>query len=310
MSTDLRAAVPDYLAARRARGYRLDGHEQLLRSFLDSLEACGQTRITVPAAVAFATAPAGTGRAWHAQRLAAVRAFAGYVHGLDPAAADPVPDGLIPGKAVRRVPYLYSSEETARLMAAAAALSPVMLAASMRMLIGLLASTGIRSGEAFILDAADLDTAEQVLTVTGKYGRTRLIALHPTTATALSDYLRIRAAHAAEGTSALLLGQAGRRLNRNMARAVFRSLTAGCALAPQPGCGAPRLHDFRHAFAVSTLIDAHRQGRDVDACITVLATHLGHVSPTHTYWYLTVTPTLTDAVSERVALYYQGGNRR
>lgn len=310
MSTSLRAAVPDYLAGRRARGCRLDGHEQLLGSFLDSLVARGETRITVPAAVAFATAPAGTARAWHAQRLAAVRAFAGYVHGLDPVAADPVPDGLIPARPVRRVPYLYSGEETVRLIAAAAALSPVMLAASMRTLIGLLSSTGIRSGEAFALDAADLDTAGQVLSVTGKYGRTRLIALHPSTATALAGYLRVRAAHTADGTTALLIGQAGRRLNRNMARAVFRSLATGCALAPQPGCGAPRLHDFRHAFAVSTLIDAHRQGGDVDACIAVLATHLGHVSPAHTYWYLTVTPALTDAVSERAALYYQGGNRR
>jgi hypothetical protein len=145
MSLDLRAAVPVHLAARRARGYRLDGHERLPGSFLDSLEARGQTRITVPAAVAFATAPAGTARAWHAQRLAAVRAFAGYAHGLDPAAADPVPDGLIPARPVRRVPYLYSGQDTARLMAAAAALSPAMLAASMRTLIGLLASTGLFS---------------------------------------------------------------------------------------------------------------------------------------------------------------------
>jgi integrase len=310
MSLDLRAAVPVHLAACRARGYRLDGHEQLLGSFLDSLEARGETRITVPAAVTFATAPAGTAQAWHAQRLAAVRAFAGYVHGLDPAAADPVPDGLIPARPVRRVPYLYSGEEVARLMAAAAELSPVMLAASMRTLIGLLASTGIRSGEAFALNAADLDTKAQVLSVTGKYGRTRLIALHPTTATALADYLRIRAARAADGTSALLIGQAGRRLNRNMARATFRSLATGCGLSPQPGHAIPRLHDFRHAFAVSTLIDALRRGRDVDACIATLATHLGHVSPAHTYWYLTVTPALTDAVSERAALYYQGGNRR
>ena len=202
MSTDLRAAVPGYLAGRRARGYRLDGHERLLGSFLDSLQARGETRITVPAAVAFATAPARTARGWHAQRLAVVRPFAGYVHGLDPAAADPVPDGLIPA--------------------------------------------GIRSGEAFALDTADLDTAGQVLAVTGKYGRTRLIALHPTTAVALAGYLRIRARHAADGTTALLIGQTGRRLGSSMAHPVFRSLAAGCGLAPQPGCGSPRLHDFRH----------------------------------------------------------------
>ena len=137
MSVDLRAAIGARLAARRARGYRLDGHEHLLGAFLDSLEARGETRITVPAALAFAAAPARTARVWHAQRLAAVRSFAGYVHGLDPAAADPVPDGLIPARAVRRIPYLYSGEETARLMTAAAALSPPILAASMRTLIGL-----------------------------------------------------------------------------------------------------------------------------------------------------------------------------
>ena len=112
----------------------------------------------MPAALAFAAAPAGTARAWHAQRLAAVRSFAGYVHAMDPAAADPVPGGLIPARIARRVPYLYSGEETARLMAAAAALPSPMLAASMRTLIGLLASTGIRSGEALALDACDLDT--------------------------------------------------------------------------------------------------------------------------------------------------------
>src|SRR5216683_4171945 len=113
MTTDLRAAIAAHLAARRARGYRLEGREQLLGSFLDSLEARGETRITVPAAIAFATAPAGTARAWHAQRLAAVRSFAGYVHALDPAAAGPIPGGLIPGRITRRVPYLYSGEETA-----------------------------------------------------------------------------------------------------------------------------------------------------------------------------------------------------
>jgi hypothetical protein len=73
VSTDLRAAVAGHLAGRRARGYRLEGRERLLGAFLDSLDARGQTRITVPAALAFATAPAGATRAWHAQRLAAVR---------------------------------------------------------------------------------------------------------------------------------------------------------------------------------------------------------------------------------------------
>jgi len=309
MSAGLRAAARDYLSERRARGYRLEDHEWLLRAFLDGLDARGVTRITVAGALAFAIARPQTQRSWQAKRLAVVRQFAWYVHGIDPAAAEPIPAGLIDARTARRVPYLYSDEQIAELMSAAAALPAEMLAASMQALIGLLASTGLRSGEAGALDVGDLDAAARLLTVTGKYGRVRLVALHPTTAEALTGYLRIRASRAAPA-GPLLVGENGRRLNLTMARAIFRSLTRQCDLAPQPGCGAPRLHDCRHRFAVNTLIDAHRQGRDVDACIATLATHLGHVSPVHTYWYLTITVELVDAVSERVALYYQQGRRR
>ncbi len=309
MSAGLRAAARDYLSERRARGYRLDDHEWLLGAFLDGLEARGAARITVAEALAFATARPQTQRSWQAKRLAVVRGFAWYLHGTDPAAADPIPAGLIDARTARRVPYLYSDQQIARLMSAAAMLPARMLAASMQALIGLLASTGLRSGEAGALDVEDLDLSVHLLTVTGKYGRVRLVALHPTTVQALTGYLRVRANRAAP-PGPLLVGETGHRLNLTMARNIFRSLTRQCRLAPQPGCEAPRLHDFRHRFAVSTLIDAHRQGRDVDACIATLATHLGHVSPVHTYWYLTITPELADAVSERAALYYQQGRRR
>jgi len=309
MSAALHAAARDYLSERRARGYRLADHERLLRAFVDGLDARGATCITVAEALAFAAARPGTHRSWQARRLAVVRDFAWYVHGIDPAAAEPIPAGLIDTRIARRVPYLYSDQQIARLMSAAALLPARMPAASMQTLIGLLASTGLRSGEAGALDVGDLDAAAQLLTVTGKYGRIRLVALQSTTVQALTAYLRVRASRAAPA-GPLLAGETGRRLNLNMARNIFRSLTRQCRLAPQPGCGEPRLHDFRHRFAVNTLIDAHRQGRDVDACIAVLATHLGHVSPVHTYWYLTVTPELADAVSERVAQYYQKGRRR
>jgi site-specific recombinase XerD len=145
MSAGLRAAARDYLAGRRARGYRLDDHEWLLGAFLDGLEARGATRITVAEALAFATARPGTQRTWQARRFAVVRQFAWYLHGIDPAAAELVPAGLTDARTVRRVPYLYSGEQIARLMSAAAMLSPRMLAASMETLIGLLASTGLFS---------------------------------------------------------------------------------------------------------------------------------------------------------------------
>ena len=106
MTLDLRAAAAEHLAARRARGYRLADHDWLVRSFLDGLKRRGVTTITVADAVAFARLPEADER-WHAQRLVVIRDLARHVHGIDPAAAELVPAGLIRSRVVRRHPYLY-----------------------------------------------------------------------------------------------------------------------------------------------------------------------------------------------------------
>lgn len=299
MSIDLRAATADYLTERRARGYRLAAHDWLLAAFLDGLDASGAVGICVADALAFAQARPDTDRRWQAIRLHAVRGLASYVHTLDPSAAELIPAGLIPTKVTRRIPYLYSHDQVTTILSRTMALSPPLLAASIHTLIGLLATTGLRSGEAVRLDVDDLSVDQQVLTVVGKYGRQRLVPLHPTTVQALLDYQQLRAARAAP-TGALLVGARGRRLNLNQARAAFRGVVDSCDLPTRPGCGRPRLHDFRHTFAVNSLIDAHREGADVDARVAVLATYLGHVDPINTYWYLTASPELMAIVSERI----------
>jgi integrase len=224
------------------------------------------------------------------------------VHGLDPAAAELIPAGLIPSGTPRRIPYLYSAEQIAELMSRALSLTPAMLGASMHTLIGLLASTGIRSGEAAALDIENLDTDRQVLIVTGKNQRARRVPLHSTTVQALTDYQQVRATRA-PASGALLIGPKGSRLNLNTARAAFRTLVDNCNLPVGPGRRAPRLHDMRHSFAVNTLIDAHRDGADVDARIATLANYLGHIDPSHTYWYLTASPQLMETVRERLAAH-------
>lgn len=299
MSVDLRAAAAQYLSDRRARGHRLADHDWMIAAFLDGLAARGSGTITLADAVAFAIQPAGAQPVWHATRLRAVRGLAAYVHALDPTAAELIPAKLIQAKTIRRPPYLYSSEEVAQLMSAAATLSPPMLASSMHTLIGLLAATGLRSGEAVGLDLADVCLEQRTMTVTGKYGKRRIVPLHPTTVKALVDYQDVRA-HRAGPSGPLLIGAKGRRLNPNSARAAFRALAAECQLHARPGCGPPRLHDLRHTFAVNSLIDAHREGADVDARIAVLANYLGHVEPANTYWYLSASPELMAAVCQRM----------
>lgn len=304
MSVDLRLAAGDYLRDRRARGYVLADEDWLLSSFLDGLAARGETRITFAAAIAFATASPGATAGWQARKLRVVRNLAAHVHELDPAAAQLIPAGLIPSKTPRRIPYLYSDQQIVALMNRALTLTPAMLAASMHTLIGLLTATGMRSGEAGALDVEDFDSDRGLLRVSGKNRLVRELPLHPTTVQALLVYLQTRS-KLTPPTGPLLIGAKGGRLNINTARAAFRTLVNDCRLPVAPGCRAPRLHDARHSFAVNTLLDAHRQGVNVDARIATLANYLGHLDPSHTYYYLTASPQLMQAVRERLAAWQE-----
>lgn len=306
MTAVLRAHLAGYLREGRARGYQLTAHEELTNAFLASFTAHTVT-VTVADALVFAQQHDAS-RNRQATRLRVITAFARYVHSHDPALAELIPAKLITAKATRSIPYLYTTGQIDQLMTAAAALPCATLADSMHTLIGMCAATGMRSGEVFGLNLDDISADGTVLTITGKNTTQRLVALHATTTKALRAYLTRRAARA-PSTDAVLLGTKGGRLNATTGREVFRGIVDSCRLEPRPGCGVPRLHDMRHTFAVNTLIDAHRDGVDVDARIAVLATYLGHVDPTNTYWYLTASPELMAIVADRMASWQQHRSR-
>jgi hypothetical protein len=140
----LRESLAEYLAVRRALGYKLEGTERLLGQFLDYLDAAGADRITVEHAVAWATRPAA-GQHWHAMRLGAVRGFARYLHEVDQRVEVPAAD-LVPDRPRRAVPYLYTDEEILALVEAAGTLRSAHKTATFRTLFGLLIATGMRIG--------------------------------------------------------------------------------------------------------------------------------------------------------------------
>ena len=179
--TPLPQALADYLRIRHALGYKLERAGKLLPQFLDYLEQIGAETITTEQALAWATLPAGGSERWWAFRLSMVRGFAAYLQTLDPAAEVP-PKDLLAGRPPRATPYLYAEEEIAALLAAAGTLRFALRVATYRTLIGLLAVTGMRVGEAIRLDRGDVDFAHGLLVVRdSKFGKSRELPLHPST---------------------------------------------------------------------------------------------------------------------------------
>jgi integrase len=297
----LRDQLADYLALRRALGYRLARPEKLLNQFLDHLDRAGKSRVTVAVALDWARLPANGGSNWWAYRLSAVRGFATYLHAIDPVHEIPAAD-LLPQRPLRASPYLYSDADIAALIAATRALRIPLRQATFATLIGTLAVTGIRVGEAIALNRGDVDLASGRLVVRhGKFGKARELTLHPTTVTALRRYQRLRDGSAPPtGTAAFFVSLAGTRLLYCNVHNVFRRLVHLAGLAPRSASCRPRIHDLRHSFAVRAMLDAYAAGQDGQARLTLLSTWLGHVHPGSTYWYLSASPELMAAAGQRL----------
>jgi integrase len=297
----LRDQLAGYLALRRALGYRLARPEKLLNQFLDHLDHAGKSRVTVAVTLDWARLPANGGSNWWAYRLSAVRGFATYLHAIDPVHEIPAAD-LLPQRPLRASPYLYSDADIAALIAATRALRTPLRQATFATLIGTLAVTGIRVGEAIALNRGDVDLASGRLVVRhGKFGKARELTLHPTTVTALRRYQRLRDRSAPPtGTAAFFVSLAGTRLLYCNVHNAFRRLVHLAGLTPRSTSCRPRIHDLRHSFAVRAMLDAYAAGQDGQARLTLLSTWLGHVHPGSTYWYLSASPELMAAAGQRL----------
>jgi integrase len=307
----LEQRLAEYLAVRRALGYKLARAGKLLLQFLAWLDERDQHVITTALALEWATQPPATGSNWHRHRLTVVRGFAAHLHTIDPAHEVP-PVDLLPPRPRRAVPFLYSDREVIALMDAASVIPTPHRAVTMRTLIGLLAVTGMRVGEAIRLDRSDIDDRHELLVVRdSKFGKSREVALHPTTIRALRAYLRRRDRPTpVEPTAAVLTSATGTRLRYCNVHLAFKRIVAHAGLRPRsPECR-PRPHDLRHAFAVKTILDAYRGGDDVAVRLPLLSTYLGHVHPGSTYWYLEAAPELLALAGQRLEQHLAQGGRR
>jgi integrase/recombinase XerD len=275
----------------------------MLPGLVSYLEAAGAATVTTGDALAWATSPAGADPTWWRARLAAARGFARYLAPLVPGTEVP-PRGLLPGPSSRRLaPYLYSPAEVTALIGGAGTIRTPQRAATYQALIGLLAATGMRVGEALSLDRGDLDGEQGLLTIrNGKFGKSRQLPLHASVLQALAAYADQRdAAFRRPATPAFFASATGTRLIYNNVHRTFRLLTQAAGIQPRSAACRPRIHDLRHTFTVTTLTRWYADGGDVAARLPLLSTWLGHADPSSTYWYLTGTPELLALAAARLA---------
>lgn len=311
----LREVIERYILWRQAHGAKFATGTNLLCHFLgyaDGDATCDA--VTTTQVLAFLSGKGPLAR--HRENKYYVLAgFWRFAISRGHATRSPLPNSE-PKSPPRTPPYIYSRDELRRLFD----LSNVKIsrrgavqldAVTFRTLLLLLYGAGLRFSEATRLTLADVDLAENVLTIRAtKFYKSRLVPVGPQLAAVLDSHVsQRRQAGLVDGRNALLLAnQDGTRLASSTVQAAFDTLrrVAGVRRAAG-GRTIPRLHDLRHSFAVHRLTSWYRHGADVQRLLPVLSTYLGHADLEGTKVYLSMTPELLEQASLRFARYAQGG---
>lgn len=294
-----------YLSIRRGLGYELRTAERILRRFIAFMNRQDTSHITVDLFLRWQATTGAACRQTRRGQLVAVRLFAVWLHSMD-SAHEVLPSSLLPGRVHRPQPYIYSENEIRRIVETAAELPSLngIRALTCAALFGLLAVTGLRISEALSLDAGDIDIAAGLLILRrGKGGKERILPLSESTTAQLSAYTVERDRLLGYRSEAFFVADRGHRLTDCGARYNFAAVCRAIGLREptkfhRHGRG-PRLHDLRHSFAVRTLMDWYRTGKDPAREMIKLCTWLGHTSPANTYWYIEAVPELLELASWR-----------
>jgi len=296
--------VEAYVALRRSLGFSLGKQAAILRALVAYVDAeqhdgplCRRT------VLGFIISWAGTANG-RAVRYGVVRRFSEYLAIFDPRTEALDPKAFPRNRAIPPPPIL-TDDELARLMAACRSTSPDYpeRARFLTPLVGLLASTGMRSGEALRLDRGDADLAQGILHIRRtKFRKDRLVPVHPSTLAVLRDYARHRdTTFPTPDTAAFFISSRGTRLSQSGLNAAFSA--ARSLASPDRGGKLLRPHDLRHRFAVKRLAIWHQQRADVRALLPLLATYLGHGRYSDTAYYVTAGADLLAMAAERTSAW-------
>lgn len=307
LTSSLAEAIVRFIAFKRMQGYEYNAGAGILGLFDAFLTRSGYTSRTLRIDILerYAEDIAGRSHSTRAGRLSTLRQFSVYLHALRPESVL-LPLRLVPRQSRSIRFYPLSDVQVGELMAATAALNPArgILAESMRVLIGLLYSTGLRISEALNLNLADIDKVNSTLFVRrSKFRKERLVPLSPSALDAVAQWLVCRAGYADNEPSApLFVNGWNRRLSWDQASNIFRRLCIHCGIVGYPPA---RLHDIRHNYACACLARWRQAHENLDALLPVLANAMGHANFYHTEIYIHVNAADLQQAGETFKQHYR-----
>lgn len=311
----LRDVIAQYIAWRQLNGAKFKTGTVMLNLFLEYTDGdCSCDDVTSEQVHAFLAGTRPLTR-YRANKYSLLSGLYCYAIGRGYASCSPL-RGNEPKKPQSAKPYIYSADELRRLFGAIGANRQRAVqfdADTFRTLLLVLYGAGLRLGEARNLKLADVDTAESVLTVhDSKFYKSRLVPVGSQLADALRRYAKLRTTRPLpEGSaSSFLANRDGTPLVDTTVRYAFFALLHSAGISRNVGAGrqTPRLHSFRHTFAVHRLTSWYRQGADVQTLLPLLSTYLGHKDLSGTQVYLSMTPELLEQASLRLERYVGGVN--
>ena len=282
------AHVDRYILLRQTLGYKLRDLSGNLRGFARFAAERGDTHVCVSTLEDWA-AEAPSPYARHI-RLRDVAHLARFLHAEDP--SHEIPPHLLPVPRRRPLPYIYAPEEIVQLLGAARRLreSYALRRQVYATMLGLIAATGLRISEALNLRLHDVRPDGVLHVRHTKFGKSRLLPLHPTVVTALGHYLEQRR-RVAVTDDHVFLSAGNQRIHSVMADYTFRRICRLASIAPAR-TRPPRIHDLRHTFATRALEQCSTRRETVARHFVALSTYMGHANIANTYWYLEATPEL------------------
>jgi site-specific recombinase XerD len=305
----LKEAITEYLTLKRSLGMRFETDASVLKWFYRRFEDSDLEDVNPEGVQAFLTGWGPCTRFRH-RWYRALRGFYRFTIYRGYVDTCPLPTGVSRERSAF-VPYIYSTEELRRLLAATSTLDRPqsrLQALTFRTLLLLLYGTGLRISEATALTLADVDLETRVITVReSKFYKSRLVPFGPQLAQALLRYSKARCERLAlpQGKqSAFFATRTGHKLFHGHIRRTFWKLRRWAGIRREGGPRwQPRIHDLRHTFAVHRLVAWYREGADVQRMLPLLSTYLGHINIAATQRYLTMTPELLQEANRRFERY-------